>query len=399
MEYRNLFPIFEQTDIYYLDSGATSQKPISVINAIKDYYKNQNGNPGRGSHRLSMENSVLVDEVRKKVKEFINAEYDEEIIFVKNATEGLNLIAYSYALWNLNQGDEIILAISNHHANIVPWQIVAKKTGAILQYIYLDENGQLDISDLKNKITSKTKIVSVSAVANATGVIQDFRKVIEISKKVGAITVVDAAQSISHYKHDVKDWDVDFLVFSGHKMFAAMGVGILYGKKYILESMEPFIYGGNMIDFVEEQDTVFTSLPNKFEAGTKDMGSIVSLGKAIDFINEIGYNEIDRIEKNLLEFAYDKLSSIPEVEIYHHKNLPKAGVIAFNVKGVHSHDTAYILDTFGVMVRSGHHCAQPLMKYLGISSCCRASFGIYNTEEDVERLVLALKKVKEVFLG
>lgn len=399
MDYRKLFPIFEQENMHYLDSGATSQKPISVINAIEDYYKNKNGNPGRGSHRLSVENSILVDEVREKVREFIGAKHSEEVIFVKNATDGLNLIAYSYGLWNLKKGDEVLIAVSNHHANIVPWQIITKKTEATLKYIYLDEKGQLDLSDLRNKISGKTKIVSISAVVNATGVIQDFAEVVKIAKSFGAISIIDAAQSIAHFKHNVEELDVDFLVFSGHKMFAGMGVGIVYGKKNILESMEPFIYGGNMIDFVEEQNTEFTSLPNKFEAGTKDMGSIVSLGVAIDFINEIGYSNIQEKEEFLLDLAYKKLSEIPEVEIYHHKDLKKAGVLAFNVKGVHSHDSAYILDSYGVMVRSGHHCAQPLMKYLGIASCCRASFGIYNNEEDVEKLVLAIKKVKEVFLG
>lgn len=399
MNYRQLFPIFEQEKMYYLDSGATSQKPICVINEIENYYKNQNGNPGRGSHRLSIENSLLVDEVRNKVKKFISARKSEEIIFVKNSTEGMNLIAYSYGLWNLKNGDEILLGISNHHANIVPWQVIAKKTGAKLIYIYLDENGRLSLDDFKSKINENTKIVSISSVANATGVINPYKEIVSLAKKNGALTVVDAAQSISHFKHNVEEIDSDFLVFSGHKMFAAMGVGIVYAREDVLSKMEPFMYGGNMIDFVDEQNTEFTSIPNKFEPGTKDMASIVSLGKAIDFIDEIGYTKIKEREEFLLNLAYEKLSAISEVEIYHQNNLDKAGVLAFNIKGVHSHDTAYILDTYGVMVRSGHHCAQPLMKYLGIASCCRASFGIYNSEEDIEKLVFAINKVKEVFLS
>lgn len=400
MNYRELFPIFKNENLHYLDSGATSQKPIQVIEAISNYYRNINGNPGRGSHRLSVENSILVDEVREKVKKFIGAKNAEEIIFVKNATEGLNLIAYSYALWNLKEDDEMLIGISNHHANIVPWQIVAKKTNAKLKYIYLDNKGQLDLEDYKSKLSKKTKIVSISSVVNATGVIQPFKEVVRLAKKFGAVTIVDAAQSITHFKHDIIDIGADFLIFSGHKMFTAMGVGIIYGKSELLNSMEPFLYGGNMIEFVEEQHTDFTTLPNKFEAGTKDMGSIVSLGASIDFINEIGYTNIREQEDKLMNLAYEKLSELDYVEVYHHKDLQdaKAGVLAFNVKGVHSHDTAYILDSYGVMVRSGHHCAQPLMKYLGIASCCRVSFGIYNNEEDVYKLVEAIKKVKEVFL-
>lgn len=399
MNYRNLFPIFANENLHYLDTAATSQKPLSVIAKVDEYYKKYNGNPGRGSHKLSVGAELLVEDVRKKVKNFIGANDEKEIIFTKNATEALNLLAYSYGLSNLKAGDEILLGISNHHANIVPWQEVARRTGAVLKYIYLQENGDLDYEDYQNKLNEKTKIVSISMTVNVTGVIQDFTRILRLARENSEAKVVfDASQSISHFRHTVEEWDIDFLVFSGHKMFAGMGVGILYGKKVLLDSMPPFLCGGDMIDFVEEQTTEFAPLPHKFEAGTKDVASIVSLGAAIDFIHDISYEKIQDYENELLSYAYEKLSRIPEVEIYHHKDVRKAGILAFNIKGVHSHDTAYILDTFGVMVRSGHHCAQPLMKYLGIASCCRASFSLYNNKRDIDNLILGIEKVKEVFL-
>lgn len=398
MSYRALFPIFEQPNMHYLDTGATSQKPQSVIQAIQDYYQNQNGNPGRGSHRLSVTTSALVEEVRSKVKKFINASEDKEILFTKNTTESINLVAYSYGLNFLKQGDEILLAVSNHHANIVPWQMVSEKTGAVLKYVYLDPSGQLDLDDYYSKLNKNTKLVALSAVVNATGVIQPYRQIISAAKRNGSITLLDAAQSIAHIPHDATALDVDFLAFSGHKMFASMGVGILYGKKELLQSMPPFLLGGDMIEFVEEQSVSFTEIPHRFEAGTKDVGSIVSLGSALDFIQDIGYENITAHEKDLLSYATQRLSSMGGIELYHNEHVDKVGVLAFNVHGVHSHDTAYILDSYGVMVRSGHHCAQPLMKHLGIPSCCRASFSLYNDHTDVDALADALKKVKEVFL-
>ncbi|MDO5095826.1 MAG: SufS family cysteine desulfurase [Peptostreptococcaceae bacterium] len=397
MNYRSLFPIFNQSGNHYMDTGATSQKPQQVIDAIANYYGNINGNPGRGSHRLAIESEQAVEKVRDKVKNFIGAKNKEEIIFTKNTTEAINLVAYSYGLDNFKEGDEILLGISNHHANIVPWQMVAEKTGAVIRYIYLDKDGQLDLEDYKSKLNNKTKLVSISAVVNATGVRQPFEEVIDLAKKQGAVTLLDTAQSIGHFRHQVDDIQTDFLAFSGHKIFAAMGVGVLYGKKELLNSMSPFLFGGDMIDYVEEQQTVFAELPHRLEAGTKDVGSIVSLGAAIDFIEEVGYEQLAKHEEKLLTLAYNELKKLDYIEIYHHENLKKAGVLAFNVKGVHSHDSAYILDGYGVMVRSGHHCAQPLMKYLGIASCCRASFSIYNDESDITALLEGLKKVKEVF--
>ena len=397
MNYKEKFPIFEGRENYYLDTAATSQKPKVVIDKIREYYEKYNGNPGRGSHTLSVEASGLLDEARKTVQKFLNAKKREEIIFTKNTTESINLIAYSYGMEFLKEGDEIILGISNHHANIVPWQFVAKKKNLTLKYVYLDENGQFDLNDFKKKLTNKTKIVSISAVVNVTGVIQPIEKIINMAHEKGAIVIIDAAQSILHFRHDVQKLNADFLVFSGHKIFAPMGIGVLYGKKEILDKMPPFLYGGDMIEFVTEQESTFAPLPNKFEGGTNNVAGVVGLKAAIEFLEEIGYEKIDEIENELSNKMLKEMEKLGGIETYCTKNVDKVGVIAFNMKGVHSHDVAFILDSFNVAVRSGHHCAQPLMNYLGVPSCCRVSFSIYNTEKEIEKVIEGLKKVKEIF--
>ena len=299
----------------------------------------------------------------------------------------------------INENDEIILGISNHHANIVPWQFVAKKKNAKIKFVYLTENGQFDIEDFKNKLSDKTKLVAVSAVVNVTGVIQPIKEIIEIARNKNKNTciLVDAAQSMIHFKHDVQELDADFLVFSGHKLFTPMGIGVMYGKKDILDKMPPFLYGGDMIEFVTEQESTFAPLPNKFEGGTQNVEGAVTLEEAINFIEEISYEKINEIENSLTKIALEKLKKLDFVETYFTKDVESAGIIAFNVKNVHSHDVAFILDSYNVAVRSGHHCAQPLMKYLGVPSCCRASFSIYNNEEDIDKLIEGLLKVKEVF--
>ncbi|RRD38081.1 SufS family cysteine desulfurase [Leptotrichia sp. OH3620_COT-345] len=397
MDYRKEFPIFENIENYYLDTAATSQKPKRVLDKMMEYYKKYNGNPGRGSHTLSMEASGLLTEARETVRKFINAERSEEVIFTKNTTESINLIAYSYGMEFLNEGDEIVLGISNHHANIVPWQFVAKKKKSKIKYVYLDDNGQFDLNDFKYKLSDKTKIVSVSGVVNVTGVIQPVKEIIEAAHKKNALVLVDAAQSILHFRHDVQELGADFLVFSGHKLFAPMGIGVMYGKKEVLDSMPPFLYGGDMIEFVTEQESTFAPLPNKFEGGTQNVEGAVALKEAINFIEEIGYDRIDKIEKELAMKALFEIKRLGFVETYCTENVERTGIIAFNVQGVHSHDVAFILDSYNVAVRSGHHCAQPLMNYVGIPSCCRASFGIYNSDEDIAKLVEGLKKIKEVF--
>ena len=397
MDYKKKFPIFIEHDVHYLDTAATSQKPQEVIDSIVEYYENYNGNPGRGSHALSIESSGIVNSSRITVKDFINAKEKEEVIFTKNTTEAINLLAYSYGLEFINEGDEIILGISNHHANIVPWQFVASKKKAKLKYVHLDKNGQFDLDDFQYKLTEKTKIVAVSAVVNVTGVIQPIKEIIELAHLKGALVLIDAAQSVLHFGHNVQELDADFLVFSGHKIFAPMGVGVLYGKRKLLEGIPPFLYGGDMIEFVTEQESTYAPIPNKFEGGTPNVEAIYGLQKAIELINKIGNDTINKIERELDLQALFEIGKLGFVELYHADNVDRVGVIAFNVKGVHSHDVAFILDSYGVAVRSGHHCAQPLMNYLNVPSCCRASFSIYNTHEDIYKLIEALKKVKEVF--
>lgn len=397
-EIRKDFPIFKNRDIAYLDNGATTQKPQYVIDKVSEYYETCNANPHRGAYGLSIEATALYEEARLKVAKFINAKSAEEIIFSKNASESLNLVAYSYGLDNLKQGDEVVLSIMEHHSNLVPWQMVTKKTGSTLKYMYIDDKFELTREEIESKITDKTKIVAITHVSNVLGTINDIKHIIKYAHKKGAKVLLDASQSIPHMKIDVRDLDADFLVFSGHKMLAPLGIGVLYGKKEILNKMTPFLMGGDMIEYVYEQDTTFAPLPNKFEAGTQNVGGVVGLGAAIDYLNKIGYDEIERVEKEVVNYALDELSKLDFLTLYVTPNRENhSAVISFNIKGVHPHDVASILDSENVCVRSGNHCAQPLLRSLGIDSTCRASFYFYNTKEDVDRLVKALNKAYNMF--
>lgn len=397
-EFKKDFPIFNNKDIVYLDSGATTQKPIQVIKKIEEFYENENANPHRGAYLLSIEATQVYEEARDKIAKFINAKHREEVIFSKNATESLNLIAYSYGLENLKKDDEIVISIMEHHSNLVPWQKVAKQTGAKLNYMYINDEFEISDEEIENKITNKTKVVGITYVSNVTGTINNVKKITEKAHKVGAKVVVDASQAIPHMKIDVQDLNCDFLVFSGHKMFAPLGIGVLYGKREILNNMTPFLMGGDMIEYVYEQDTTFAPLPNKFEAGTQNVEGVVGLAAAIDYINQIGYDKIDEIENEVVEYAREELSKLEYLELYMTPNKENhSSVISFNIKGVHPHDVASILDSENVCVRSGNHCAQPLLRSLGIDSTCRASFYIYNTKEDVDKLVKALDKAYNMF--
>lgn len=397
-EFKKDFPIFNNKDIVYLDSGATTQKPIQVIKKIEEFYENENANPHRGAYLLSIEATQVYEEARDKIANFINAKHREEVIFSKNATESLNLIAYSYGLENLKKDDEIVISIMEHHSNLVPWQKVAKQTGAKLNYMYINDEFEISDEEIENKITNKTKVVGITYVSNVTGTINNVKKIIEKAHKVGAKVVVDASQAIPHMKIDVQDLNCDFLVFSGHKMFAPLGIGVLYGKREILNSMTPFLMGGDMIEYVYEQDTTFAPLPNKFEAGTQNVEGVVGLAAAIDYINQIGYDKINEIENEVVEYAREELSKLDYLELYMTPNKENhSSVISFNIKGIHPHDVASILDSENVCVRSGNHCAQPLLRSLGIDSTCRASFYIYNTKEDVDKLVKALDKAYSMF--
>ena len=392
------FPLLQNRNIAYLDSGATTQKPIQVLEAIEKFYKNSNANPHRGAYSLSIEATEQYENTRTKIANFINAKHREEIIFSKNATESLNLIAYSYGMENLKENDEIVLSILEHHSNLVPWQKVAKKAKAKLNYMYINENFEISDEEIESKITDKTKIVGITHVSNVLGTINNIEKIIKYAHKKGAIVVVDASQSIPHMKIDVQKLDSDFLVFSGHKMLAPLGIGVLYGKKELLNKMTPFLMGGDMIEYVYEQDTTFAPLPNKFEAGTQNVEGVVGLGAAIDYIKNIGYENIAKFEEEVVEYARQELSKLDFLTLYMTSNKENhSAVISFNIKGVHPHDVASILDSKGVCVRSGNHCAQPLMRFLGIDSTCRASFYFYNTKEDVDKLVEALKKAYEMF--
>ena len=393
------FPILQNKNITYLDSGATTQKPRQVLETIENFYEKYNANPHRGAYSLSMEATQIYESTREKIADFINAKYKEEIIFTKNATESLNLIAYSYGIENVKKDDSILISIMEHHSNLVIWQKVSKATGSNLEYMYINKDFEIPDEEIEKKITNKTKIVSISHVSNVLGTKNNVKKIIEQAHKVGAIVIVDAAQSVPHMKIDVQDLDADFLVFSGHKMLAPLGIGILYGKKEILEKMSPFLMGGDMIEYVHEQETTFAPLPNKFEAGTQNVEGVVGLGAAIDYIQNIGYENIEKSEKELLSYARQELSKLPYLKLYLTPNIENhaGGVISFNIEGVHPHDVASILDSEGVCVRSGNHCAQPLMRFLGIDSTCRASFYFYNTKEDVNKLVQALNKAYNMF--
>ena len=392
------FPILYNNSISYLDSGATTQKPIQVINTIDDFYKKYNANPHRGSYKLSVEATEVYEQTRNKIAKFINAKHSEEIIFSKNATESLNLIAYSYGLNNLKENDEIVLSIMEHHSNLVPWQKVSQITKSKLKYMYIKEEYELTEKEIEEKITEKTKIVGITHISNVLGTINNIEKIIEVAHKKGAIVVVDASQSIPHMKIDVQKLDADFLVFSGHKMLAPLGIGVLYGKKEILNNMQPFIMGGDMIEYVYEQETTFAELPNKFEAGTQNVEGVVGLGAAIDYIEKIGYDNIQKLEKEVVEYAINKLSELNFLTKYITPNKKNhSSVISFNINGVHPHDVASILDSVGVCIRSGNHCAQPLMRFLKIDATCRASFYFYNDKSDVDKLIEGLNKTYDVF--
>ena len=397
-EIKKDFPILENRKISYLDSGATTQKPKQVIEAIDNYYENYNANPHRGAYSLSMEATEVYEDTRTKIAKFINARYREEVIFSKNATESLNLLAYSYGMDNLKKDDEVVISIMEHHSNLVPWQKVTKATGSKLNYMYINDEFELSDEEIESKITDKTKIVGIAHVSNVLGTINNVKKIIKYAHKKGAVVIVDASQSIPHMRIDVQDLDADFLVFSGHKMLAPLGIGVLYGKRELLNKMNPFLMGGDMIEYVYEQETTFAPLPNKFEAGTQNVEGVIGLGAAIDYIENLGYENIQKIEDEVVTYARQELSKLDYLTIYMTPNKENhSGVISFNINGVHPHDVASILDSENVCVRSGNHCAQPLMRFLGIDSTCRASFYFYNTKEDVDNLVKALNKAYNMF--
>ncbi|KEP29184.1 cysteine desulfurase [Bacillus safensis] len=396
---REQFPILHQQvnghDLVYLDSAATSQKPRVVIDAMNEYYRSYNSNVHRGVHTLGTKATDAYEGAREKVRAFIRASSVQEIIFTRGTTTALNTVAISYARANLKEGDEIVITHMEHHANIIPWQQAAKATGAILKYIPLQEDGTLSLEDVKQTITHQTKIVAVTHVSNVLGTINPIKEIAKIAHDHGAIIVVDGAQSTPHMQIDVQDLDCDFFAFSGHKMCGPTGIGVLYGKKDLLNNMEPAEFGGEMIDFVDLYDSTWKELPWKFEAGTPIIAGAVGLGKAIDFLNDIGMEEVSRYEHQLATYALERFKELDGATVYGPQH--RAGLVTFNLDDVHPHDASTVLDTEGVAIRAGHHCAQPLMKWLGVSATARASFYLYNTEEEIDLLIAALRKTKEYF--
>lgn len=401
-EIRKDFPYLELAEkdkpLVYLDSAATTQKPKAVIDAMSDYYRYHNGGPHRGAHRLSMAATEVYEGARESVKNFIGAEDPAEIVFTRNATEALNLITYSYALENLKPGDEIVISIMEHHANLVTWQYAAEKTGATLRYLYIDDNKEIPWSEVEEKVTAKTKILAITQSSNVLGTMPEVKKMIAHLRKVNpeGIAVVDGAQAAPHMPVDVKDLDCDFYVFSGHKMLAAMGAGALYGKLEHLNAMKPYMYGGDMIEYVYEDHTTFQQAPARFEAGTQDVAAAASLPVAIDYLNAIGLDKIHEYESYLTDYAYDHMKDMDDITILSKPTNPRGGLITFNFKDVHPHDVASILDSKGIAIRSGHHCAQPLHRSFGIHFSCRASFAIYNTIEEVDYFLKGLDEVRRL---
>ncbi|WP_077214567.1 cysteine desulfurase [Bacillus dakarensis] len=399
---RSYFPILHQevngNPLVYLDSAATSQKPVKVIEALDEYYREYNSNVHRGVHTLGTRATDGYEGAREKVRKFINAKHIQEIIFTRGTTTSLNTVAASYARANLKEGDEIVITYMEHHSNIIPWQQVAKSTGATLKYIPLQEDGTISLEDVRNTVSTNTKIVSVMQVSNVLGVINPIKEITKIAHENGAIMVVDGAQSTPHMNVDVQDLDCDFFALSGHKMCGPTGIGVLYGKKELLENMEPVEFGGEMIDFVDLYDSTWKELPWKFEGGTPIIAGAIGLGAAIDFLEEIGLDNIQAHEHKLAAYALNKMNEVEGMTIYGPKDASKkAGVVTFNIADVHPHDVATVLDAEGIAVRAGHHCAQPLMKWLKASATARASFYLYNSEDEIDKLVEGLVKTKEYF--
>lgn len=399
---RKDFPILDQIvndePLVYLDNAATTQKPKAVLEAVNRYYQEDNANVHRGVHTLAERATASYEAARETVRRFINASSIKEVLFTRGTTTGLNWIG-RFAEEFLEEGDEVLISIMEHHSNILPWQEACRKVGAKLVYVYLKDGG-LDLEDFRKKLTNRTKFVSIAHASNVLGVINPVQEIAQLAHEKGAIVVVDGAQSVPHMKIDVQKLDADFFVFSGHKMAGPTGIGVLYGKEQYLNQMSPVEFGGEMIDFVYEQSATWKELPWKFEAGTPNMAGAIGLAAAIDYLEAIGMDAIERHEQDLIAYVFPKLQAIEGLKIYGSQDLAKrSGVISFNLGDLHPHDLATALDYEGVAVRAGHHCAQPLIQYLEVPATARASFYLYNTKEDCDKLVEALIKTKEFFNG
>lgn len=390
--------IVNDEPLVYLDNAATTQKPTQVLEAIAAYYAKDNANVHRGVHTLAERATAAYEAARERVRSFIHAASTKEVLFTRGTTTGLNWVA-RYAESVLQPGDEVLISVMEHHSNTIPWQEACKKTGARLIYAYL-KDGMLDLADFRSKLTEKTRFVALAHVSNVLGVVNPIKEIAELVHKTNALLLVDGAQSVPHMKIDVQDLDVDFFAFSGHKMLGPTGIGVLYGKEELLEQMSPVEFGGEMIDFVYEQEATWKELPWKFEAGTPNIVGAIGLAAAIDYLDKIGMETVHQYEQELIAYVFPKLQAVEGLTIYGSEDLTqRSGVISFNLAGLHPHDVATALDYEGVAVRAGHHCAQPLLSYLGVAATVRASFYLYNTKADCDKLVEALQKTKEFFDG
>lgn len=394
-DYRQDFPLLRENSIVYLDSAATAQRPDVVVEAEMEFYRKYNANPLRGLYSLGIEATDRYEEARECVAKFIHAASAKEIIFTRNATESLNLVAYSYGLSHLQKGDEIVVSILEHHSNQLPWRMVAEKTGAVVKYLECDRQGHISDEDLQAAFSEKTKLVAVTQVSNVLGIRTPIDKIVALARKSGAVVVLDAAQSTPHMEVDVQKLGVDFLAFSGHKLMAPMGIGALYGRKELLSEMPPFLTGGEMIQTVTRDKVVYAELPHKFEAGTVNGAGAWALAAAIRYLQEVGYEQIQKQELLLTTQLMDGLKKVPHVQVQGSPD-PKehCGIVSFTIDGVHPHDVSSILDADGIAVRAGHHCAQPLMQQIGVMSTTRASMYFYNTEEDIEKLLASVQTIR-----
>lgn len=399
---RSEFPALDQMvhghPLVYLDNAATSQKPRAVLDVLDEYYEHDNANVHRGIHELSRRATVAYEEARAKVAGYVNAPDPSEIVWTRGTTEAINLIALGWGLDNVGEGDEILISVMEHHSNIIPWQILAARKKARLRYIELDDQGRLILDDLDELLTEKTKVVAISHVSNSLGTINPVKKIVAAAKAVGALVVIDGAQGAVHTRVDVQDIGADFYAFSGHKMCGPTGIGALWGRKELFESMSPFQGGGEMIHIVGRDESSWAEVPHKFEAGTPNIAGAIGMGAAVDFLNGISVEAIAAHERELLEYAIGRMSEIPEMTIYGPKSLDeRSAVISFTLGDAHPHDISTILDARGIAVRAGHHCAQLVMKHFGVSATARASFYMYNTRDDVDRLLLGLDEVRSIF--
>lgn len=399
---RQLFPTLDQTvngkPLAYLDNAATSQKPRAVLNALAEYYERDNANVHRGIHELSRRATLGYEGAREKVARWINAADPAEVIWTRGTTEALNLVASAWGLDNVGEGDEILISVLEHHSNIVPWQLLAQRQGATLRYIEIDDQGRLVLDDLPSLLSERTKVVSVSHVSNALGTVNPVKRVVEAAHEAGAVVVVDGAQGAVHTAVDVQDLGADFYAFSGHKMCGPTGIGVLWGRRAILDAMSPYQGGGEMINVVERDRSTWAALPHKFEAGTPNIAGAIGMGAAVDFLAEVGMDAIVEHEQALLAYALERLTPLPDMKIYGPISpAERSAVVSFTLGDAHPHDISTILDAEGVAVRAGHHCAQLVMRHFGVSSTARASFYLYNTKDDVDRLAAGLEQVSSIF--